>query len=339
MLAKNLMVSGWYADQAARQRNEPGIAHSFMGGLATALNYMHGEVDPVWLMGSSAWAFRIWISQAFCPSAMSVFDWNLLPEAVVQAGYSCVYISRLWNEKEKEEERREQAYEAIFASIEQGAPAVVWDIADDEWGLITGFDDERQSYSTLSCHNEIGCMPYEKLGRNGIDILSVTIPGQVNGRTRKYAVRRSLEAAVAHAEQKEWMDRPKYQDGLPAFDLWAASYDRWLMLVEAGKSDNITKDLPKWVKYFAGHWYGARCYAREYLRTLVENGECLSHAAEAYAKTAECLKPVWLESPSSTTPEKELLSMLAQCIRNAKTAEEEGIEHIRQYLAATKKSG
>ena len=49
----------WYVDQAAKERGEPGIYHSFMASLATVINYIEGNVDPVWLMGASGFAFRI----------------------------------------------------------------------------------------------------------------------------------------------------------------------------------------------------------------------------------------------------------------------------------------
>ena len=41
----------WYIDKAAKERGEPGICHSFMASLATAISYIAGDVDPVWLMG------------------------------------------------------------------------------------------------------------------------------------------------------------------------------------------------------------------------------------------------------------------------------------------------
>jgi len=49
----------WYKDSDAIKKGEPGIYHSIMRIVATALKYLNKDLDPVWLMGSSAFAFRM----------------------------------------------------------------------------------------------------------------------------------------------------------------------------------------------------------------------------------------------------------------------------------------
>lgn len=66
----------WYLDDDALIKREPGIRHSFMSSLAATLNYISGKLDPAWLMGTSAFAFRIFINETMCPSAMSIFSWS-----------------------------------------------------------------------------------------------------------------------------------------------------------------------------------------------------------------------------------------------------------------------
>ena len=137
MSGKSLKGIEWYRDISAINRKEPGIVHSFAGSLAAAVNYVRGNVDPAQLMGDSGFAFRIWVNQTMCPSAMSIFTWKtILPDAVEQAGYVCRYYDRMWGEEALEEERRMKAQEAVIRAIEQGIPAIVWDIAEAEWGLI-----------------------------------------------------------------------------------------------------------------------------------------------------------------------------------------------------------
>lgn len=323
----------WYTDPTADQRSEPGIHHSFIASLATAFNYIHGKVDPIWLMGSSAFAFRIWISPCFCPSCMSVFRWEkILPASLENAGYHYTYISRMWEEKFLEEERRQQAHSAIVHTIDRGIPAVVWDVAEVEWGLITGYDDTNKKYSVLSCLGKPDSLPYEKLGRNGIDILSVIIPGEPKGCDRAHVFRRSLEAAVAHAEQKEWLDRSNYQDGIPAFETWALCYDHWAALSESGKMNKVEHDIPRFARDYASSWYGARCYARDYLRNYGNGSDGLNQAMQAYARTSEALKPVWEDCPKELSPDPQLLRAHAKSLRTARSAEEEAIHHIREWL-------
>jgi hypothetical protein len=305
-----------------------------MASLATALHYMHGVLDPVWLMGSSAFAFRINVSEVLCPSAMSVFNWSAeLPEAVEQAGYDCRHIARFWDEEHREEERRTEAHAAILAAIDGGAPAVVWDIHDVEWGLAIGYDEETRSYATLTHQGHPSSLPYDRLGHNGIDILSVAIPGEPNHRTREEAVLRSLTAAIAHAMGKEWTERPAYQNGLAGYDLWATVFERWALLVEASKASKIPPDMPDHLAYYARHYYSARCYARDYLQAIADGEDDLHRASQAYGRAADALRPLYDAFPRTQNPNADLLRSLAAGLRTARAAEQEGLNHISEQLS------
>jgi hypothetical protein len=65
----------------------------------------------------------------------------------------------------------------------------------------------------------------------------------------------SLKAAVVHAEQGEWTDRPRYQNGLAAYDLWASIYEKSAKIIEAGKGNNIKQDIWNFAAYYANHYY------------------------------------------------------------------------------------
>jgi hypothetical protein len=338
MAARRLDQLHWYSDDKALRNGEPGIQNSFVASLASCLNYVAGRLDPVWLMGASAFAFRIFAAEAMCPSAMSVFDWSaILPEAVEQMGYRCVYVSRLWKEAGQEKEKRQEAHRAIINGIDRGVPAVVWDVADSEWGLVMGYNEKERIYSTLTHLGRPFALAFGRLGKNGINILSVAVPGLRNSRSEAEIIRNSLRAAVAHAEQKEWMDRPKYQDGLPAYDLWATLLDRWAMLIKAGKEDRIIPQVRSFALYYASHNYAARCYAVDYLKLIARGNAILEKAAESYAKVASCLRPVW-DFFSSTRPvEEEVLSKLAGDIRAAKSCEEAGVRGLKDFLSTANK--
>jgi hypothetical protein len=335
MSAKRLEKLEWFRDCRAERDGEPGVYHSYMASLATTLHHISGELDAAWLMGSSGFAFRSFVCQTFCPSAMSIFNWSAaLPEAVEQAGYHCTYVSRMWDEEALEEAKRGEAHAAIVEGVERGAPAIAWDVHGCEWGLITGYDEGERSYQTMTDEGQPSSLAFEKLGRNGIDILSVAIPGEPNDRGREESVVNSLKVAVAHAEGAEWTERPAYENGLAGYEAWAAAFDKWFMIVDAGRGERLPKDLHEWVRYYAGHHYSARCYARDYLRALSIDAPALRQAADCYEEVASHLKPVWERSPAQPRPEAELLSSLSESIRSARAAEERGIEKIREYLAA-----
>lgn len=333
MKAEALEGIEWYVDKAAKDRVEPGICHSFMASLATAVNYIEGDVGPAWLMGASGFAFRIFMNKGLCPSAMSMFDFSaILPEAVEQAGYRCRYISRMWNEGALEKQRQQEAHESIVAGIEQGRPAIVWDVADCEWGLITGYDDKIETYAALAHDGRAVKLKYKKLGKNGIDILSVSIPTGRNERPREEIIRKSLEMAVDHAEQREYIDRPDYQNGLAGFEMWADAMDAGAMLAEAGKLSRCGKDALKFAGCYAECHCGARCYARDYLKAIADGDRHLGEAAACYKEVATHLRPVWECFTGQKWPRAETFQELAGCIRDAMEAEEQGITLIKTYL-------
>jgi len=329
----------WYVDRKAEGHGEPGIYHSYMTSLATAIDHIAGSLDPAWLMGSSGFAFRSFFNETFCPSAMSVFDWSaVLPEAVEQAGYECTYISRMWNEGALEEQRREEAHAAIIEGVDREVPAIVWDVADAEWGLIVGYDEENRSYETLTHAGRSSALAYDKLGRNGIDVLSVAVPGKANRRSREQVMLNALNLAIAHADGAEWTERPKYQNGLAGFDLWATLYQRWAMIVGAGGAANLPLDLTDWAAYYAGYHYSARCYARDYLEAVAAESEPLRQAASSYATVACHLRAVWERACERRTPERVVLSCLADHIREAKLSEARAVDCIREHLGVAKGS-
>lgn len=333
METKRIEGITWYRDSEALSRGEPGIRHSYIASLATVLQSIGVEVDPVWLMGTSGFAFRLYIAQNMCPSCMSVFEWKrILAETIKQTRFNAKYISRMWEEEDKEAERREMAHRFIRDGINRQVPAIGWDLIVPEWGLVIGYDDQRQQYETL-WEDRHGTLPYNKLGKNGINILSVTVLNKTNQRDRREQILHSLQIAVAHAEQKEWMDRPQYQDGLPAYDVWAQIMDSGAKLTRAGKIQNVGEEVPDHILYHAAHHYSARCYAREYLHGIADGNEVLKKAANCYAEVADFLKPVYETFTSKEPPDEKTFLSLADTIRHARGAEEQGIGYIRQYLA------
>jgi hypothetical protein len=323
----------WYKDTNVISNDEPGIVHSFMASLAATMNFLKEDFDPVWLMGASAFAFRIFVNKTMCPSAMSIFNWEqILQEAVNQAGYQCNYISRMWDEVALEQERKNLAQEAIIKGIERGTPAIVWDIQDCEWGLIIGYDESKCEYLTLAHTGVHSSLLFDKLGQNGINILSVAIPLEQNGRTKEEIIQNSLRAAIAHAEQQEWNDRPEYQNGLQAYDLWSSIFEKWAMLVEVGKEKNIGVDLKNFSLYYSAHYFSARCYARDYLKMISNGNEFLGKASEKYSQVALFIKPVWDHFRTKKSPDIDQLKSFMQNILEAGRYEAEGINLIKSYL-------
>ena len=171
------------------------------------------------------------------------------------------------------------------------------------------------------------------MGKNGIDVLSAAIPGEANRRSREEIVRGALEGALRHAKGEEWNDRPEYENGLAAYDMWADIFEKWALLVKYEKAENIGSDIGYFSKYYAAHYYSARCYAREYLAQIAGGDDLLTLASQAYKGVADCLREVWVNTPSVKSPDKDLLTAISENIKAARFSEEEALEYIERYLA------
>ena len=97
------------------------------------------------IVATSGFAFRMWVSADLCPSATSIWGFDGQKPWVENGGLTCDYVGRYWGQDNIEEVKRLEAIANIKKSIDNGVPAVSWDIGVPEWGLITGSDDDKKT--------------------------------------------------------------------------------------------------------------------------------------------------------------------------------------------------
>ena len=197
-------------------QDSTGYLFSFAKSLACA-----GKKSP-WpeyaedIVAASGFAFRMWVSPDLCPSATSIWDFESQKPWVENGGLTCDYVGRYWEQEDIEEERRLEAIKIIKASIDRGIPAVSWDIGVPEWGLITGYDDDRQVLYTLAITMERPEMPYNVLGKRELPILSVLTVTGCTGKSKEDILQDTMKLAVSHLKGEEWCDNAKGLDAYPA---------------------------------------------------------------------------------------------------------------------------
>lgn len=300
---------------------EPGeFPFSFTHALASSLNRMGCPLDRKFITGASGFAFRIWAEvKTQCPSAMSIFDFELLKKAVELCGYSCSHISRLWHEAHLEAERRELAKQAIRTAVDEGRAPVVWGIGIPEWGLIAGYDDDAQIYETINCLGQRGEMPYTQLGQGEVPILAVTIPGKPGGKSVRNLARETLQAAVNHARGREWENRPDYENGLAAYPVWAA-------LIKNVDQTGFSS------QYYVGTYTHFRDCAATYLAALASEDSRMLPAAEKYASVAAHLKDARDARIDPAFPSPVLLDRMERYILQAFKEETAGVALLEELL-------
>lgn len=168
------------------------------------------------IIAASGFAFRMWVDgESLCPSAMSIWEFKKQKTWIENGGLLCAYVERLWDENAVEEERRITAIELIRKSVDSGVAPVTWDISGCEWGIIIGYDDETQVLQTLKISGDEDSVPYEKLGRLELPILSVLTVIGMQDKTAARLVSDTKKLALSHLNGEEWCDNAK---GLAAYD-------------------------------------------------------------------------------------------------------------------------
>lgn len=197
-------------------QDSTGYLFSFAKSLACAVKNSPWPEYAEDIVAASGFAFRMWVSPDLCPSATSIWDFESQKPWVENGGLTCDYVGRYWEQEDIEEERRLEAIKIIKASIDRGIPAVSWDIGVPEWGLITGYDDDRQVLYTLAITMERPEMPYNVLGKRELPILSVLTVTGCTGKSKEDILQDTMKLAVSHLKGEEWCDNAKGLDAYPA---------------------------------------------------------------------------------------------------------------------------
>ena len=323
-------------------KDHPGVRREFVDSLLAVIRATEGDADPVWTMGASAFAFRIIVHETLCDSATDWWQWiEIGSESLAQSGYACATMQHEGGGTKEVDQHRMEAHEKIVDSIDKGVPVIVWDVSSFDWGVIVGYDNKKSTYSAISYGSgkPILCdVPYTKLGYNSLPMekLTVLIPGAPNNRNKDVIIRNSLKAAVEHAEGREWSERPRYENGLSAYEQWAKGLEH----KHPGKDFDAT-GWNKVASWNAAVNYSARCYARDYLGMIMGDDPDLKKAHVAYTEVAKLLKPVWEAFPrrGKEKPSDDIIAGAVKSIRAAAKTEREAIDHIKSYLSKNDDEG
>lgn len=216
------------------------------------------------IIATSGFAFRMWVSADLCPSATSIWSFDEQKLWVENGGLTCEYVGRYWGQENIEEQKRLEAIANIKKSIDSGIPAISWDIGVPEWGLIIGYDDETQMFFTLAigaghadptspAYNPT-TMPYERLGKRELPLLSVlTITGK-SDKSRDAVLYDTKKLAVFHLKGGEWCDNAK---GLEAYPALIRHFE-----------DDFNPDASWNMEYFLGTFGALKYYAWKYFEKM-----------------------------------------------------------------------
>jgi len=236
------------------------------------------------VMGLTGHAFRMNIHpNDVSPAGPTMFSpTELLEKGLGTLGFTCeqLYGFRTPAPVEKLEEAIKFAQE----SIDRGIPAIGWSLFIPEFGVIYGYDDEKQElYCKDPSHD--GPLPYAKLNElplNHVFMLRIRDSYSVDAVA---AWKEALDRIVQFARGQAPILSEEFRHGLAGYDAW----------IQAFRGGNVN---PFGNAYNAEVVGDAREHAARFLRTLSEKWQGVSvlddrirqladEAAEYYDKVAE----------------------------------------------------
>lgn len=273
-----------------------GYLFSFAKALCCAVKNSPFAEAAEEIVASSGFAFRMWVSPDLCPSATSMWQFDRQKNWGERGGISCQYIERMWGQEDVEEERRQEAVQLIRQSIDSGIPVISWDIVVCEWGLITGYDDESETFAVLPITGQEGEMAYSQLGKREIPILSVLAVTGKAEQSQEEIVRETLDIAKDHLLGNEWCENAC---GLAAYPALAKHLE----------SEEAEMACSWNMEYFLGtyaplKWYAWKFFERHGLQELAS----LYHSVyENWQKAFEMKKSLDLSDRQNRQAVAELL--------------------------------
>lgn len=292
-------------------KDTTGYLFSFMKCVAAVCRCSGYAAYAEDIIATSGFAFRMWAAADLCPSAMSIWEFQKQKEWLGNGGLRCEYIERMWGEDAVEEERRVQAIEMIKKSIDRGLAAVAWDLGDCEWGIVKGYDDDLQRLITLKTDGKEAFLPYAKLGRGEVPILSVLVITDAYERNGAELLLSTKRMAAAHLRGEEWCDNAK---GLAAYD----AITDFLMKHSA-------EELPWELEYYLGTYAALKWYAQEFFFKYEEE-ECAAKYRRIYSAWQNAFDILRQDDLYLEEKKRNIIHLLKNC----KLTEEEALRILEE---------
>ncbi|MBH1942144.1 hypothetical protein I5677_14675 [Mobilitalea sibirica] len=300
-----------------------GYIFSFAKALSAAVkNSPYSELTED-IIATSGFSFRMWVDAHLCPSATSIWSFDDQKKWVENGGLTCDYVGRYWGQDNIEEQKRLEAIENIKKSIDNGIPAISWDIGVPEWGLIIGYNDDTQMFSTLAINADHAdptspsyngaLMPYNVLGKRELPLLSVlTITGKTE-KTQEDILKDTLKLAVSHLKGDEWCENAK---GIEAYPALIKHF-----------TETFNPDASWNMEYYLGTYGALKYYSYRYFEKVGK-----TELATIYKDVYSCWQEAFTIKTTHDISDINNRNRVADLLKEAYANEKKAMEIMMRYL-------
>ncbi|TMV51610.1 RNA polymerase sigma factor [Paenibacillus mesophilus] len=248
------------------------------------------------VMGATGHAFRIKVASDIGVSGPYAYDWTTaLRDGFRHLGYSVSVFGGAGMQLERPDELI-AAMDELFVSLEKAVPVVAWNVSNAEFGIITGFDDDKRAWTVTDTSAADKLLPYSKLGRLHEDTeWFAAVPG------RRIVADRAESLCGLFMNTARHIRGGGEDGGSRKSDLYgiggSEAYRTWIRLL-----DRQSLSDPLGAAYNAAVVHEARKHAASYLRGLSVDGymsslcpsavPAITHAQQQYARVAAAWEAV-----------------------------------------------
>ncbi|KPV61270.1 hypothetical protein QJ48_00890 [Paenibacillus sp. A3] len=282
------------------------------------------------VMGLTGQAFRIQMTPDAGLSSSLVYDWGFVADQAARVfGCRACHIGK--PNRIPTPDLLLRALQTIQDTIERGIPALVWNLASCEFGMIYSYDDDNRCFTYRDASHPSLNIPYERLGRSTdkpeLFVASFGQPAHWTGVSER-EIRLALEIIVTHARGRE--------PAVPGYTSGLASYDVWIEAFRSGQADPI------------GHAYNvallteAREHAVRFLETLSSHavfrsipklGEGMQAAVHDFRSVNDLYHKLYPSFPYGLPGvNMDISARTVDLLQRIKASEEQGIRQLERML-------
>lgn len=229
-------------------------------------------------------------------------------------------------------EKIEKVIQLVQDSIDRGIPAISVDLFIPEFGLIYGYDDDKQLFYAKDVSQD-GTITYEQFANPRIELLFVVTISESLPHSKYEMVRMALDMIVDHARGREWTHvfGDWFAQGLAGYDAWIKVMER-RGADEEGNSYNVAvvADAREHAVHFLSilerQWNGANIVERYVRSGAAEAKKHFAVVAEAFDELRTMFPFPQGGSPKDPAQADRAIELL----KVAHEAEVQGIEALER---------
>ncbi|KRE49363.1 hypothetical protein [Paenibacillus sp. Soil522] len=228
----------------------------------------------------------------------------------------------------------ERTIALVQQSIDRGVPAIAFDLFTPEFGLIYGYDDDKQQFHAKD-HAKDGTLTYAQFADPKIDLLFVTTISESLPHSKYEMLRMALSMIVDHARGKEWTHvfGNKFAQGL-------AGYEAWINVMKLRRADehgnafnllvigDAREFAARFLREIAFRWDGSNVVERTVRKHAGDAAVHYKAVAAAFGQLRERFP-----FPDGGHPkDPNTADQAIQLLQHAQEAETKGVEQLEQLF-------